>query len=285
MDAKAGDDLIALDDPPISEDAYPYLLGTILGGEGDDTISVSGGTDGAFVDGGPGHDEIDLPDALSSTIQGGDGNDTISAYSGAGNSGDTTIEGGNGDDLIFAGSGTHALGEAGNDTIHASTYVGWDGSFSSASGGIGDDTFVVDAYTRTEFITNSGSAGTGGGGNDTWDVTINEGDAASVATEGFLDANIDASGIINLSAGFIPDFVVGEDVLIIDATSTSANYSLSSARIEYSPAASGGEDSLLTFRYEGEDGTTRDVTIGIHNAILTWDDITFRGDEFPVLIS
>jgi hypothetical protein len=40
----------------------------------------------------------------------------------------------------------------------------------------------------------------------------------------------------------------------------------------------------LVLRYESATETARDVTIDLRDAALTWDDVTFVGEQTPTLL-
>ena len=86
---------------------------TVLSGEGEDI--VDGGTGNDIIDGGSGNDDL----------SGGIGNDTLD-----GGADDDILDGGAGDDILIGGLG--------NDTITL-------GQSDTATGGDGDDTFIIDA--------------------------------------------------------------------------------------------------------------------------------------------
>ncbi len=108
-DGGAGEDLIQLD-----------RGGLVLGGEGNDTIDIAG----------------------SALIRGGAGDDVIRAEFNGGRPDD--FRGGAGDDYIVVNEGGFALGEAGDDTLTASTTEANDGFvYPGLSGGEGADSFQV----------------------------------------------------------------------------------------------------------------------------------------------
>ncbi|UMR30726.1 hypothetical protein MJ904_00120 [Massilia sp. MB5] len=119
----------------------------VLGGEGNDSISVisghnrlsgEGGND--LLRGGEGHDSLD----------GGSGNDTL-----VGGNGNDVLLGGAGDDSLDGGAGNDLLqGDAGNDTL-----VGDNGS-DTLAGGTGNDTYVIGANSLNTVIDNR-DGGTG----------------------------------------------------------------------------------------------------------------------------
>jgi Ca2+-binding RTX toxin-like protein len=100
----------------------------LTGGDGDNFIEALGGDDDVF--GGLGNDEIN----------GGDGNDMLN-----GEGGDDKIRGGAGLDTIDGGQGRDLIdGGDGNDIIR-----GGSGIANELGGGLGDDTFYVDAVGDT----------------------------------------------------------------------------------------------------------------------------------------
>ncbi|SEQ37891.1 Hint domain-containing protein [Thalassovita taeanensis] len=149
---------------------------TLIGGTGDDTLA--GGAGGDSLSGGSGMDYLDYStssagvaidlgantasggDATGDTLAGGldgiigsDWNDTLTGYDGQGADWTNVFYGGAGDDLIDGAGGDDSLfGEDGNDTI-------WGGAGADVvDGGAGDDVLHV----------GSGDTATGGAGNDTF---------------------------------------------------------------------------------------------------------------------
>ncbi|MBB3117732.1 calcium-binding protein [Pseudoduganella violacea] len=119
----------------------------VLGGEGNDSISVvnghnrlsgEGGND--LLRGGEGHD----------TLDGGSGNDTL-----IGGNGSDVLRGGEGHDSLDGGAGNDLLqGDAGNDTL-----VGDNGS-DTLVGGTGNDSYIIGANSLNTVIDNrDGGAG------------------------------------------------------------------------------------------------------------------------------
>ena len=94
-------------------------LNRLLGNEGNDSLSVSGGN--SIMNGGPGND----------TVDGGSGNDQIFGDGDLSQAGDDVIDGGGGEDLL--------IGLAGDDTITAN-----DGIADTVNGGPGTDNCTTD---------------------------------------------------------------------------------------------------------------------------------------------
>jgi len=117
VDAGSGDDLV--DVTSVNNSL------TIVGGEGDDSLTGSAAINVA-IDGGLGDDWVQGIKSGSGTmaLTGGDGNDTLSGFGGHGN---TTLDGGAGNDVLSAsgGSGTNLLlkGGLGDDTLSAGSGV------------------------------------------------------------------------------------------------------------------------------------------------------------------
>ncbi|UWQ21115.1 Hint domain-containing protein [Jannaschia sp. W003] len=133
----------------------------LVGGDGDDTLAgedgadtLAGGTGADRLDGGAGADSL-AGEAGNDTLLGGDGNDTLDggadADSLAGGLGDDVLIGGDGDDTLAGGDGADTLsGGAGGDSLSGG--AGAD----SVDGGAGDDTVDV----------GRGDTATGGDGDD-----------------------------------------------------------------------------------------------------------------------
>jgi Ca2+-binding RTX toxin-like protein len=161
IDGGVGDDYIyaqySFDNP---SDMSPV---TILGGDGNDTITGDIRSPGSLIDGGAGNDFI-YDSIAANWLKGGEGDDTISAGWGDdtvdGGSGNDTLYGGDGDDSITGGDGDDLLfGDAGNDTL---------------IGGLGTDTAVyakaIDGYfiarDGSDYLVYDASLGSGGEGID-----------------------------------------------------------------------------------------------------------------------
>lgn len=206
---------------------------TIFGGNGDDDIRASSDDSsepfGDYVDGGAGNDRINAGSG-NDVILGGTGNDTIEAGSGNdyifetsgsniinGGSGNDFIVGGQDNDTIFGGAGNDIIidlfgsntvnGGAGNDIIFATGMVnqgGSNGSGSSgnrlfASGGDGNDTFVLSLNTTLflQDFTQSVDTMMLGEGMSLDNLSFNSvgTEALQVSYSGKLLAQINASGI------------------------------------------------------------------------------------------
>lgn len=141
VDGGEGDDTIDADD------GLNGVIGTVLGGDGDDSILGSrpdGGGSGTWVDGGAGNDTIDAADgyvlfasapngvtvslAISGPQDTGNGIDVISNARGINGSdfndtlmgeiGNDTLDGGDGSDVLSGDEGDDSfLGQGGNDTL------------------------------------------------------------------------------------------------------------------------------------------------------------------------
>lgn len=138
--------------------------GTIKGGQGNDTISWTGGATvtSSFVNGNSNNDTIGNAagnaNFFTSTVLGGSGNDTIQIGTISG----STANGNKGTDTITSATTTSStlFGGQGGDTITATASTS-----STVSGDLGNDTLTLGAGTHT-----SGSLG-GGEGIDTIAVT------------------------------------------------------------------------------------------------------------------
>ena len=235
----AGDDTITIDDSIIGRDG----AGMVDGGEGNDSITLSNGSDLGEISGstgqvfgGAGDDTITLDGsdvALrgAGTVSGGEGNDsiTLSNSSNIGRiSGTGHVLGDAGDDTItlddsYVGRGSDGTldGGDGNDSITLSnrSHVGaQQGVTGHVLGGAGDDTITLDSSN----VGRSG-AGTvsGGAGNDSIVLRsgsrTGESDAASGAILG--DAGDDTitiyASVIGVSGGATVDGGEGSDVITL----------------------------------------------------------------------
>ncbi|MFT5433262.1 MAG: Ca2+-binding RTX toxin-like protein [Myxococcota bacterium] len=185
-------DATANDGEALETDDIAADVESIVGGDGDDTLTGSANDD--TLDGGPGDDTIVGGDG-DDTLKGGDGDDILTAGAdtdgadifngGAGTDTATYAARGVGEDLtITIGSGANdgesgelddiqstvenIIGGAGDDTISGSsadnTITGGDGD-DTLDGGAGDDTFLEGTTT------NGADTFTGGSGTDTVDYS------------------------------------------------------------------------------------------------------------------
>lgn len=176
IDGEAGDDTL---------DANGFSLGSVRlrlnGGDGNDTISGSSGSD--VIDGGAGDDSLSGDDG-DDELTGGAGGDTISGDQGAdtlfGNDGNDNLSGGNDNDSLVGGFGNDVLngnddddtleGGFGNDTMSGSqgddSLEGNQGR-DTLQGGSGSDT--LKGGTEADLIKGQGGNDSiqGGDGDDT----------------------------------------------------------------------------------------------------------------------
>ncbi len=141
------------------------------GGAGDDTMTLRGGRDLAY--GGDGDDVIDGGIGFD-TVFGGAGEDTLS-----GNGGNDLLYGDDDDDILSGGSGSDLLfGGAGNDTLYGmSTGLSTPDGNSAIDGvdtlvgGAGDDRLIL----------GPGDIGTGGEGDDVFEIDHSRTDLTNVS--------------------------------------------------------------------------------------------------------
>jgi Ca2+-binding RTX toxin-like protein len=160
VNTAGGDDVVSL-----LAWSVGYIGANVDTGDGDDIVTLN--FDGAITAGG-GNDHVDISDSFQGSVEGGDGADSIVVSGGSvdavisGGDGDDLIDasgnhfsawlyGGGGDDVIYGsdyadriygGAGADALyGGGGNDWI----YAGGDGVEDTIDGGSGYDTLVADA--------------------------------------------------------------------------------------------------------------------------------------------
>ncbi|WP_299931605.1 hypothetical protein [uncultured Pelagimonas sp.] len=272
VNAGAGDDFLDLSDresviDPATADAVTWSDSTVIGGEGDDTIQMSGNTN--LVQGGVGADDITALDAGFSTIEGGEGNDVIHIATSL--TGPGSAYGGEGDDTLSGSEAAGLFGEAGNDYIEVHGYGdGGAGYFVTGNGGEGDDTlaFSDSAITRP-FDGFDPNTLIGGTGSDTFDITLSEG------SEDY-NGSLLRSGTIRLGAINIGDFEPGVDQIELELEVENDGYSVASARIE-------GEDLIIRYEH-ADDEPIRDIVIPTGATGLTFDDITFVGENQPPVL-
>ncbi|MCB5909852.1 calcium-binding protein [Streptomyces pinistramenti] len=108
LDVGDGEDTVTVDNTT----GQTYYFNRIRLGAGKDRLTDTGPVDGAAVLGGAGDDTISVGEAA--TVLAGDGDDTVYAVGEA-----TAVEGGAGDDVIHGGPGDQPLsGDDGNDTVY-----------------------------------------------------------------------------------------------------------------------------------------------------------------------
>lgn len=217
------------------------------GGEGDDVVVARGGND--ILNGGGGIDTIDYSDAtgavtvrLSTGVasDGEGGTDTLTGFE--------NVNGGSGDDLLIADNQANSLnGGAGRDTLIGNggndVLRGGAGAANELYGGLGDDTYIVEAAdtiveladsgtdtvetaranltlrANLENLTYTGASSFAGRGNDL-DNIITGGVAADVLSGlGGNDTLIGGTGAANTLVGGVGDdtYVVSTRDTIVEA--------------------------------------------------------------------
>jgi Ca2+-binding RTX toxin-like protein len=192
---------------------------TLIGGTGDDTLTLG---NGGVLTGNDGNDSLTVTTG-NSTINGGSGTDTITAGAGSDN-----IDGGADADTIIAGDGNNTVyGRSGNDSITA-------GSGNDViEGNEGDDTIIAGGGSNNVTGGSGADTITGGSGADT--ITGDEGN--DVITAGIGEDNIDGGAdddLIQMGGNLtIADTVIG-GTGTNTLTSTAANLQTASgAQLTY----------------------------------------------------
>lgn len=256
------------------DDLFLGYGASAFGGDGDDTfISNEPGYPGfRNVYGGAGDDTITNEDSYHANIFGGDGDDSITT-GGTTPDNPTSVYGGAGNDVIDArGMWQYsAHGDAGDDTILTSA-TGFSPNF---YGGEGDDIFIHDAPTS-----NYGGVDLyGGEGSDRFEISFDESSRNQDGTENaeYEDDDLEAVGqrYMETRVLSLADFESGVDSIQIDARVDDPAYTVASASIV-------GGDVVL--RYETDIGVNRDMIVSTGAASLTWDDVTFVGDNIPPIL-
>lgn len=234
---------------------------TLLGGDGNDTITGGGGND---------------------TITGGDGNDTIT-----GGDGDDLMEGGDGDDainLVAAVDNDTALGGAGDDRFTTSN----DDNFDTIDGGEGDDSVTHTGTAGDDQFTigvdsKSFVRGLGGGlvlfnFSTVERITVSTGDAATVDTVE-IQAGAGPTDLMSIAvnAGFGS---AGTNLTIIEGTAANDTVTVGAGgtvlgtgpliTVSRDSNGTGGDDTLEIRGLAGDDSIKQTVaTTGL--------DIVFDG--------
>ncbi len=171
---------------------------TVFGGAGDDTINTNGGAD--TISGDAGNDVINSGGGADS-VSGGDGNDVLDGGTSA-----DTLDGGAGNDTLIGGTSADTLfGGAGNDQLQVA-----DGD--SATGGTGDDRFVLNDLGETS----NGTITIDGGSEDTGGDTLNVNGLVSLATVQAAatdDGTGSFSGSVTLNDGTLLNFSEIENII------------------------------------------------------------------------
>ena len=178
IDGGAGNDTFNLTDPSGDDPSFDFIFQgpTIAGGEGDDTIDItaSGGT----IDGGVGDDAINVNIGDNTTVLGGEGNDTISGLQFAsdgitieGGAGDDFIDARNMENV-------QASGGEGDDTILVSDFnQPGAGYVSRADGGAGEDLLRFEG-SASQIGELTAQTMFGGEGTDRFEIAFDEGEGA-----------------------------------------------------------------------------------------------------------
>ena len=237
---------------------------TVLGGSGNDTISSDSIVIGSTITGDDGDDKISIEWGYNNDVFGGAGDDRIIIPAGENYDGylvvgeePTFVYGGAGDDVIDADSATEAYlyGGAGADTIFLNT------EHVAASGGDGDDTLILenaDAATAPVLMT-------GGDGVDSFEISL---------LEGYGEDNQSAVATLG-------DFETGVDTLEVTASTIDDGFDVTSASLAEDTATG---VTRLTVTFESDTEADREIHIDINATDVTWDDITFVGDNIPPLL-
>lgn len=286
INAGDGDDTLSFFDPAMDDSDAPF----------DDTVSFFG----SVIDAGAGDDVIDVV-GNSVTIDAGEGDDTVNLH---GFSGDGVVYGGTGDDILWGetegGNAATLDGGAGNDTIDVRLmenvqalggegddliYLGMPASpgagyYPVAEGGAGDDTISFEGSGVVEGEAFGATHFGGGEGSDSFQLDLDEG---ALALEG-LEDGLGTEDTLHLSTVNLDDYDPDEDTLEIDATSLNDSFTLTTAHLE-EVAVRDGIETHLILRYESDTEANREMMVNLGQADVQMSDITFVGDEVPVLLS
>ncbi len=230
-------------------------------GGGDDTVAGSSGAD--FADLGTGDDSATMG-AGNDVVRGGDGGDTVG--------------GGNGSDLVFGGTGTDNLfGDLGDDSLGGDdgndVLAGGTGA-DILSGGLGDD--LISGFSSLGGATASMPAADGvdqlfgGAGNDS--LLLGRGDVGTGGA-GNDTFQLDTRWRDGTSTFRITDYTDGQDGIVLHYAQTyNADTSLPTAPVITVRPSSDGLSSVIEL-----DGTPIAVVEGVTD--LQASDITLLADD------
>lgn len=270
INANGGDDILAL----IPEagtgsgeyGANDFINSTISGGAGDDMIEIRSWS--SEITGGDGNDTINVSGVLGNTISGGAGDDQIIAV--ATEDGDGTfVDGNSGNDTIDArGLGNGAVnGGEGDDTILLQgRNFGGTGFGLFADGGADDDTLIyeISPESPSNQYESSPFSVRGGEGADTYRLVFNEGYLPT------SDIPEDADLITMGTLVTIENFEPGVDTLELQPSAFDNTYQPSGLRLEEDEAA--GTTNMIV-SYTSETEIDRDVVITLNAVGVELDDI------------
>lgn len=288
ISAGDGDDSILLD---------AGAGGSIDGGAGDDIVRSQGWA--GHIDGGDGDDDIQVT-SWGGIIEGGAGNDLIFNINGVG---PTYLYGGDGDDHLigqvvatdksdlFGGAGndivdgrdmdnTNLYGGAGDDAIYTSLHGSQGAGYSViAYGGDGDDRLIHNDAAPESRYQDVAPRLVGGDGSDSFEISFSE------VNKSDDPAYPPLTGVVG-----ILDFENGVDTIQINAMIDNTDvYTVASAQLQEDTER--GSTTLTVF-YEAAPALLdpssslpdREMVVTIVATDVTWDDITFVGDNIPPVL-
>lgn len=268
VNTQDGDDLVTVESP----NSNSNFNVEVSAGAGDDTIEALN-VDAVSLFGESGDDSITgSSNGSVVSIEGGLGNDSLSNEAGA-IFDNIRVAGGAGDDVIdLHGLATDGVGN-----------VVW------ANGGAGNDSITLasnDLASQLDFIDFVLPAvATGGTGADAF-IIENDGlivDTADVdpsAMQSLQDYGILRDGVVTTTIAEITDFDSDEDTIQIDADAAAGFGTLAAARLE-TDADAGSTELILTYEKDGQ--AISQLVVVIAGTDVSFDDITFVGDQTPTL--
>jgi hypothetical protein len=268
----------------------------VFAGGGDDSVTVSGLTFNATVNGEAGNDSI-TTGASNDSVNGGEGNDTITTAGGNdtlnGDASNDSLTGGEGNDLLNGHAGNDVLfGDAGNDTLNGSDGLdNLDGGANDdrLDGGTGGDTLTGAAgldtadYSARRLALNLSLDGVANDGetgeNDNLDVDIVTGGMgndilAAGSNAATLNGGLGNDQLTGSSEADVLDGGLGDDTVTGAAGNDTLRGGAGNDRVE------GGEGSDLLDGGLGNDlllgGDGRDTLYAVGGGAL--DTLTGGGD-------
>ena len=188
------------------------------------------------------------------------------------------------------GYNLQVYGGDGDDTILLTPNGGYaqHGTYFGVSGGAGDDLIIVEAATENTVM--DPLKLTGGEGQDDFELTFDETIETTRTYEDYDDEDYSVEKTVT-HAVRISYFQPGSETVQLNLELDDPSYEVASATLTeryYSiTSPSGSEEREVTellIRYESPTEDPREIIVEIDALGVTWDDITFVGDNVPSVL-